>query len=62
MGNWDEMSEKKVSETGNCVWYMTMNDEADSAIVIACSYTEIHTCLFENCDYRMCWRDYESNV
>ena len=56
------MSEEKGSETGNCVWDRKMNDEAYSAIVIACSYTEIHTCLYENCDCRMCWRDYESIV
>ena len=53
-GELDELSEKKVNETGNCVLDMKMNDEAYSAIVIAYSYTEIHTCLYENCDYRMC--------
>ena len=56
------MSEKKVNETGNCVWDRKKNDEAYSAIVIACSYTENHTCLYANCDYRMCWRDCGSNV
>jgi len=61
-GELDELSEKKVNETGNCVWGRKMNDEAYSEIVIACSYTENHTCLYESRDYRMCWQDYESNV